>query len=146
MKRNELFSSLEQSMVIIGKEIYQEQLGVSNSSPAQNHVLMLVSVNGPIGVKQLAEKLRVTSGAATQHVDALEKAGLLSRHMSPNDRREVLIEATNKGKDLSIEIRNAKAKMLSKLFSELDDNELNTLVGLIEKVSKKYITKKGDVK
>lgn len=138
MKREELISSLEQSMMVIGKEMYQEQIGFSDCSPAQNHVLMVIGVYGSIGIKQLAEKLHITSGAASQHVDALEKAGLLERKMGPNNRREVIVEITKQGKDSFKKIRNAKSLMLSKLFYDLNDNELNTLVRLIDKVSQKY--------
>ena len=138
MKREELFSRLEQSMLVIGKEIYHEQISISNCSPAQNHVLMLVGISKSIGVKHLAEKLRVTSGAATQHIDALEKAGLLTRTINKSNRREVVVETTKKGKAIFEKIRRNKSALLSKLFEDLSDNELSTLVKLIEKVSKKY--------
>jgi MarR family 2-MHQ and catechol resistance regulon transcriptional repressor len=138
MKREELISSLEHSMMVIGKEMYQEQIGISDCSPAQNHVLVVIAMFGSIGIKQLAEKLHITSGAASQHVDALEKAGLVKRNMSPNNRREVFVEITKQGEDEFKKIRSAKSQMLSKLFHDLSDAELNTLVQLIDKVSQKY--------
>ncbi|HUD10730.1 MAG TPA: MarR family transcriptional regulator [Candidatus Saccharimonadales bacterium] len=145
MNRNELFNKLEQSLMIIGKEMYQEQAGISGCSPAQNHVLMIIGMHEAIGVKELAENLRVTSGAATQHIDSLEKAGLLTRKLNPNNRREVVVETTKEGKNVFQKVRTAKAQMLSRLFSELSDDELNTLVGLIEKVSRQYVKDGGKV-
>lgn len=144
MKRELLLSRLENSMLIIGKGIHEEQLGYPGSSPAQNHVLMVIGMQGDMGIKELALKLRVTSGAVTQHVDALEKIGLLERTMSSSDRRGVVVKITQKGKDAFQEVRLAKARMLSELFSELNDEELHSLVELIEKVSLKYIEKKKE--
>jgi DNA-binding MarR family transcriptional regulator len=143
MKRDTLFSRLEHNLLIIGKEMHEEQIGHSGCSPAQNHVLMIIGIQGDVGIKQLAEILHVTSGAATQHVDALEKAGLLARETSASDRREVIVRITSKGKDAFQEIRRTKTKMLSKLFGALSDDELHTLVNLIEKVRREYVKSKG---
>jgi DNA-binding MarR family transcriptional regulator len=144
MNRDTLLSRLEHSMLMIGKGMHDEQMDYPGSSPAQNHVLMLIGLQGDMSIKQLAEKLRVTSGAVTQHVGALEKTGLLERTKSSSDRRGVVVKITQKGQDAFREIRLAKTRMLSKLFSELSDDELHTLVGLIEKVSLKYIENKKE--
>jgi DNA-binding MarR family transcriptional regulator len=145
MKRAELLSRLEHNMLVIGRGMHEEQLGHSKSSPAQNHVLMIMCMQGEMGIKQLAEFLNVTSGAATQHVDALEKAGLVDREVNTSNRREVVIKVTDKGKRAFQEIRAEKTKALSKLFGDLNDGELKTLVDLIEKVSQKYVKTKGGV-
>lgn len=139
MKREALLSRLEHSMLVIGKGMHDEQSGDPECSPAQNHVLMVIGMQGDMGVKQLAELLRVTSGAATQHIDALEKAGLLVREMNANDRREVVVRITKKGKNVYQEIRSTKARILNEVFQQLSDKELRTLVELLEKVSRKYI-------
>jgi DNA-binding MarR family transcriptional regulator len=144
MKRNELLSRLEHSLMIIGKGMHEDDHGHSKSSPAQNHVLMVLCMKGDMGVKQLAEALYVTSGAVTQHVDALEKAGFVVRKMNANNRRQVIVKITEKGQTAFQEFRQAKTEMLSKVFGKLDDDELHALVGLIEKVSQQYVKTKGD--
>lgn len=142
MNRNEQFSKLERTMASIGKQMYLDQVGISGCSPAQNHALMVIAKHGEIGIKQLAEELRVTSGAATQHVAALEKVGLLSRNMGPSDRREVIVEITTKGRDISKKLSKAKDQVFAELFGELSDSQLETFVKLVEKVGNKYIEKK----
>ena len=139
MKREDLLTRLENSMLLMGKGLHEEQLGYPQCSPAQNHVLMIIGIEGDLGIKQLAEMLRVTSGAATQHVDSLEKLGLVKRKMSSNDRREIVVEMTGKGKIAYQEMRRTKARILSEVFGELSDSELHTLVELIEKVSRRYV-------
>jgi len=144
MKREELLSRLENSLLVIGKGMHEDRADHSGSSPAQNHVLMLLCTQGDMGIKQLAERLYVTSGAVTQHVDALEKAKLLVRQTNASNRREVIVKVNEKGKRAFEKVRKAKAKMLGKVFGNLDDNELHTLVELIEKVSEQYVKQKGD--
>jgi DNA-binding MarR family transcriptional regulator len=138
MNRDELFTRLENSMMSIGKEMSHEQVGVSGCSPAQNHLLMVIGIHGATSIKQLAEQLKVTSGAITQHIDALEKAGLLTRSINLKNRREVIVEMTEQGKEAYKTIQSSKARMLRDLFVPLNDDDLRTLIKLIEKVSKTY--------
>jgi DNA-binding MarR family transcriptional regulator len=140
MKRDTLLTRLENSMFVIGKGIHDEVSHDTGCSPAQNHTLIVIGMQpADMGIKQLAEVLRVTSGAATQHVDALEKAGLLVREMNQQNRREVFVKITGRGKKVYQELRRAKSKILNEIFTELTDKELDTLVQLIEKVSHKYV-------
>jgi DNA-binding MarR family transcriptional regulator len=138
MQRDTLFTQIEQNISLIGKEMHLEQAQISTRSPAQNHVLRVVGIEGKMTVKQLAEKLWVTSGAVTQHIDGLEKGGLIKRQVSSTDRREVDIELTPQGTEAFDEVCNAQLRIFRKLFGELTDSELQTLMSLIEKVSFKY--------
>jgi DNA-binding MarR family transcriptional regulator len=139
MKRSILLTELEDSIHTIGKGIHEIKTANFGYSPAQNHVLMLIGMNGGIGIKKLAETLHVTSGAATQHVASLEKADLVERNINFNDRREVKVTLTKKGGVAYKEVCLIKSKILSEIFSALDDNELQTLVNLFNKVSKTYV-------
>jgi DNA-binding MarR family transcriptional regulator len=139
MKRNILLSRLEDSIHIIGKGTHEIQINKMDYSPAQNHVLMLIGSHGDIGIKKLSQMLRVTSGAATQHVAALEKANLVVRKINIGDRREVNVSITKKGATAYKALCLVKSRILRDVFSVLDDKELQTLVNLFEKVSHKYI-------
>jgi DNA-binding MarR family transcriptional regulator len=141
MKRSELFSQLENSMNVLGRKMYQHQINMTDSSPAQNHALMIIGGHESIGIKQLSKLLDVTPGAITQHIGALEKSGLVSRSINPENRREVNVEVTLKGLEAIKAIRHTKTKVLSGLFTPLDDKELQTLVSLIEKVSNQHTDK-----
>jgi DNA-binding MarR family transcriptional regulator len=142
MNDKELLTRFEHGLLVIFKEMHEAQRGVSECSPAQNYVLIIIGMQGAMRVKQLAEVLRVTSGAVTQHIDVLEKAGLLARTINPENRREVVVDITPEGKSTYQAIRRAKLRMLNELFSGLDDDERATLTRLIEKISHKYIENK----
>jgi DNA-binding MarR family transcriptional regulator len=135
MNRSELFTQLDQSMMAIGKDMRADHFGGLVCSPAQKHVLLAVGAHETIHVKQLADLLQVTSGAATQHVDALEKLGLLERLSTTGDRRVVSIQLTREGKRTLRALRKAHEKLMQELFAGLSDAELQTLVNLITKAS-----------
>jgi DNA-binding MarR family transcriptional regulator len=132
-------------MYMIVKGIHKQEVSALHEySPAQKHVLMALGKKDKMGVKQLADLLLVTSGAATQHIDGLEKMGLLTREINSANRREVFIRLSNKGLKAYKEIHLAHSRLLNKVFGQLSDDELDDFVALIEKVSHKYIIdKKG---
>lgn len=144
MDRKTLFTQLDQSMMAIGKDMRQDQFGSIACSPAQKRVLLVLGTHETMHVKQLAELLQVTSGAATQHVEALEKLGLLERSSITDDRRVVTVKLTPNGTDALRTIRKLHEKMMQELFAGLTDDELRTLVMLITKASQTFATNKKE--
>jgi MarR family 2-MHQ and catechol resistance regulon transcriptional repressor len=61
-------------------------------------VLEALFHKGPLTVKQLREKVLLTSGSMTTAVDRLEVRGLVARHDDANDRRARIIRLTPEGR------------------------------------------------
>jgi DNA-binding MarR family transcriptional regulator len=59
----------------------------------------LVSRQGRATAGQLAEQLRLTTGAVTGLIDRMEAAGYFRRNGGPTDRRKVVIQLTPKGRE-----------------------------------------------
>ncbi|HEY4963719.1 MAG TPA: MarR family transcriptional regulator [Candidatus Saccharimonadales bacterium] len=135
MNRKELLTQLEQAVIKLGRKMHEKSSGIFDISPAQKHVLMVLGDGGPTTIKQLSEKLSVTSGATTQHIDALEKLGFVSRIVNIDNRREVVVSITPHGWEEFKAMSKKKSETLSILFECLDDDELNSMVSLIEKVA-----------
>lgn len=71
----------------IGRKI-GESLGVNvTDMAALDHLVN----NGPMTPGQLAEHLKVTTAAATQIVDRLERAGHVARERRAHDRRKICV-------------------------------------------------------
>ena len=70
----------------------------SGLSPAQMHTVEIIGHNQNMRMKELAERLGVTTGTLTVGVDKLEKLGLVERKPHESDRRSWLIVLTNEGK------------------------------------------------
>lgn len=61
------------------------------------HLLEVLGIHGPLKMKDLSDKLGVTTGTLTVSIDKLEGGGFVRRVANPNDRRSWLIELTEKG-------------------------------------------------
>jgi DNA-binding MarR family transcriptional regulator len=80
---------------------------------------------------ELAKISELSSGAMTNRLDRLEKAGLVKRLPDPNDRRGVLIELTKAGQKKWLETTGAGAAreaLIASALSKREQQELNALL------------------
>jgi MarR family 2-MHQ and catechol resistance regulon transcriptional repressor len=68
--------------------------------PTDFGVLEALLHKGPLSVKQLGEKVLLTSGSMTAAVDRLASRGLVERHDDARDRRARIIQLTPEGREL----------------------------------------------
>jgi DNA-binding MarR family transcriptional regulator len=80
---------------------------------------------------ELAKISDLSSGAMTNRLDRLEKAGLVKRLPDPNDRRGVLIELTKTGQEKWLDTTGAGAAreaLIASALTEREKKELNALL------------------
>ncbi|BCH07414.1 MarR family transcriptional regulator [Mesorhizobium sp. 131-3-5] len=82
----------------------------------------------------LYEATMVTSGAMTNRLDRLEKAGLILRGPHPNDRRGIVVQLTEKGLALIDEALTAHVANEHEIVAGLTPAERETLSHLLEKL------------
>ena len=82
----------------------------------------------------LYEATMVTSGAMTNRLDRLEKAGLILRGPHPNDRRGIVVQLTEKGLALIDEALTAHVANEHEILAGLTVAERDTLAGLLAKL------------
>lgn len=75
---------------------------------------LMESERSPLGTLELAARLRISPGSATELVDRLERAGHVARERSPRDRRRVQLTVQPQAVDQVI-------GGLTPLFRTLDD-------------------------
>lgn len=88
-------------------------------------------------MKNLADFLGITPPSATAIANGLTKLNLIERLADKKDRRIVCLKITKRGKYV---LRKTFIKMLSQLkkeFKVLSKNEQQSLVKILEKISKK---------
>src|SRR3954454_17694764 len=83
---------------------------------------------------ELSRALMLSSGAMTNRLDRLEKAGLVCRLPDPRDRRGVLIELTDVGKKTIDEAVTEQAAKEIDVLGVLKPRELSSLNLLLRKV------------
>ncbi|KUG27550.1 transcriptional regulator, marr family [hydrocarbon metagenome] len=63
----------------------------------QMHTLEIIGATGDLRMKELAEKMGVTTGSLTVLVDRLVRAGLVERKPDEKDRRSIRVGLTPEG-------------------------------------------------
>ncbi|WP_051807753.1 MarR family winged helix-turn-helix transcriptional regulator [Actinoplanes subtropicus] len=90
-------------------------------------LLSVLVFGGAQTMSQLAERERVTPPAITKLVSALESAGLAARRPSSSDRRVVLVDATDAGRDVLERGRAERVRAVAQLLDGLPAADLATL-------------------
>jgi DNA-binding MarR family transcriptional regulator len=90
--------------------------------------LFLIANRGSTNFRKLAEALGVTPSDVTGIVDRLVEQGLVSRTQNPEDRREMTLQATDKGQALVSNLKEVGIKHMTHILSLLSLGELSTLV------------------
>ena len=74
--------------------------GVDQINPAQGRIMFVLWQEDGIPINDLAARTKLGKSTLTSMLDRLEKIGLVMRVPSKNDRRKILIQRTQKDKNL----------------------------------------------
>jgi DNA-binding MarR family transcriptional regulator len=118
----------------------QKQFGVSLApyklTIPQFFTLLFVSdKEGGCTMSQLANQTRHSLATMTGIVDRLVRLDLVKRGSNPDDRRIVLVELTDAGRNLLDEVHAARQKELEQAFGQLSEKDQRDLVRLMRTFS-----------
>ena len=119
----------------------EERYGLTQVSAYALYVLSELPP-GPIG--QLATKLNIDPGWATNIVDKLEQRGTVRRRASTTDRRVRVVEITPEGARIVAQIRDLA--VAPQALAALSDRELQDLVRIAGHAVEVASDKKGGTK
>jgi DNA-binding MarR family transcriptional regulator len=105
-----------------------EQLGVT---ARQATLLWLVKRSPGLSLAELAAEEGISPPALSGHVDRLERAGLLERVRSTQDRRRVGLRLTDDGVKLMRRIRARRTTWLATRLGQLEPAELDAVEGAL---------------
>lgn len=105
-------------------------------TPAEVYLLQILRKKGGCSVTSLAPMLGVTPGTVTNLTDRLNSKGYVVRERGEEDRRVVQIIPTEEGLNLVDKINGDRIAMLDQVFKKLDDDSINELVRILEKVDR----------
>ena len=89
-------------------------------SATQYRTLAILALRGPRNASVLADELGVGRPAATKLVDRLVKRRLIRRGRHETDRRQVILEATERGRGVVRAVQHCRRRRLARVLSELD--------------------------
>ena len=105
-----------------------EQLGVT---ARQATLLWLVKRSPGLALAELAAEEGISPPALSGHVDRLERAGLIERVRSSEDRRRVGLRLTDEGARLLRRVRARRTTWLAERLRALDPSELEAIEAAI---------------
>ncbi len=123
----ERFSSWEQGVV--------KETGITLP---QMHTLEILGSAGQLRMKELAEKMGITTGALTVMVDRLVRAGLVARQPNQEDRRSIHVALTPEGEKYFLEHHKLHGQLTHELASALEPEELTALLAIIPKLNASF--------
>ncbi|MHA7271615.1 MarR family winged helix-turn-helix transcriptional regulator [Arthrobacter sp. HLT1-20] len=95
-------------------------------SPGQYSVLAAV-LRGPQTVGWLAAREQIQAPSMTRIVNALAEAGLVSRQVNPQDKRQVLVQITEQGAAALLRARSKRTAWLARRVADLSPEQRATL-------------------
>ncbi len=98
--------------------------------------LTVISNQKELIMSQLAENLDVGMSTATGIVDKLVEKELVKRERNHGDRRVVKVKLTIKGEKIAMSHQEQKAEIIKRLMELLSPEERNSLISILEKISK----------
>ena len=85
-------------------------------------------------IKTLTGMLSIEHSSLVRLLDGLERDGLIERRSDLEDRRGKKVYLSVAGEELLTEMLNARRRILQPMTGTLDDNEMQTLFNLLEKM------------
>ena len=119
----ELFKTLGHNRMRYQKEPWQKLI----VPLAQLKSLFLINIKGCINVRELALEMGVTPGNVTSIVDRLVGQGLVERSESPEDRRIVLLQLTDKGRKTITEIHETQHSDMKRFLERMSAEDISAL-------------------
>ncbi|MFE4172999.1 MarR family winged helix-turn-helix transcriptional regulator [Streptomyces sp. NPDC056909] len=120
------------------REKVDRHMSTAGLSLSRTKVLQLLARRGALHQAELAEGLGQAPRSVTQTVEALERAGLVTRVNDTGDRRRKTVTLTAAGHTALSAAEQAGRQILQQLFGSLDTQQrahLTTLLTLVETTS-----------
>jgi DNA-binding MarR family transcriptional regulator len=137
MDRNKILAKIVEDIALMRREMMSEGHHGSVCPGMTYSELVLIKhiyESSGLGIKDIADKLCVSSSAVTQSVNKMIEKGYLIREDSPDDRRHLTLSLSEDMKLKYEGIMQNKYKHIADTFKILDDDELAVLSKLIEKI------------
>ncbi len=103
-------------------------------SPGQLRFLAGIKEESPVSQKRIQEILCVKASSLSTIISKLEDEQLIIRKRDEKDKRNLIIDITDKGRDLVLENYDTQKELSKEFFDVLSIDEQNTLQELLLKL------------
>ncbi len=103
-------------------------------NPAQGRILFALWQQDGIPIQTLRERTSLEKSTLTSMLDRLEEAGLVRRRPSPNDRRQILLERTEKDRALERAYKAVSGAMTELYYQGFGDEEIERFESYLRRI------------
>lgn len=102
---------------------FSKLLEESDLTPAQYGVLNCLWREGQLSPKQIGELVYLEASTVSGILDKMQKADLIERTIDPNNRRNILVEATQKSLDIRDQVEAATIELNKTALQNLSNDD-----------------------
>lgn len=110
---------------------------------SQIRLLRALAQTDSMTMKEIVEEFDIRPSSASELVSKLEVGGYATRQVDNEDKRVANISITEEGRAFADEVDSGRKERFAALFSSLTQEELEELVGLLEKLNDSMREKVG---
>ncbi|NLS12137.1 MarR family transcriptional regulator [Vibrio sp. SM6] len=107
-------------------------------SLAQVHTIEVLGCHGPMRMKELADKLGITTGTLTVQVDKLVSANLVERLPHPEDRRSIVVDLTEQGQKIHRHHNQLHLELVKDLTRNIEGRDITQFVNTLKKINSEF--------
>ncbi len=99
---------------------------------AEFKCLRLLDVDENLNNKEIAERMNLSPSRLTRVVDGLVKKGYMKREINPNDRRNMKLSLSRRGKILTNKLDQAYIDVHREILQDIDVSQHESLISAME--------------
>lgn len=137
-KVEELADRLHSTAIHLLRQV-RVQDAATGLAPARLSALSVLVFGGAMSLNELAKAEQVRPPTMSRIVDALESQGLVRRTTNAQDRRAVVLQATEKGTAILWQGRKRRVKFLARHLSRLNEAERRKIGDAVKAIQKAMV-------
>ncbi len=99
-------------------------------------VLLNLKIRRPSNQRELAAAVGVREATLTHHLNAMDSAGLITRHRDTANRRAHVVELTGAGEEAFLRLRSAAMDFDRRLRAGIGKEELSRFEGVLDRLAR----------
>jgi DNA-binding MarR family transcriptional regulator len=137
--------NLTRAATLLLGELQRRRRPYAEVSPAAFQVLAIVEGEGaPLPPSVIGERMLMTSGTMTALLDTLTRRGLVRRLPHPGDRRMLLVDITDAGRDVVDLVLPVTHRITQEMFANLSETDRQRLIALLGQVQEQLETLRAE--
>jgi len=107
---------------------------LTDLNPAQGRIMFVLWREDKISIHELSKRTLLSKSTLTSMLDRLEQTGFIKRVPSKKDRREILIQLTEKNKLLQEKYVDVSKNMTKIYYNDFTVEEINNFENKLHKI------------